>query len=457
MYRTLFDVAGLAMLGWLLLIFLPGWKFTRRVAETAVFPVYLCVLYLIGIVAVFRELGPGMMGDFGSADGVLGLLRMESVALVAWIHILAFDQVVGLLIYRDNMRHRFVPLPVQSVLLFATLMLGPLGFLTYYAVRTMRSRQFVAWGERDQEPAAAPTPAPVTVPHFRSVVTGGTVLENVISLLRRHPTLTGLGVLGLVLAGVTSLVALLNGGWRLGAEGRLLEAAKFDVAVGIYVLTLALMLPFAPFTERGRRRWIGWMIGLSMYGYVVENVQAWRGLDPRFSTVAGPVDQAIGGIFFFTALGLIVLFGILVARFFRESALPDHPALRLALRYAAGGAAFAFGVGVAMSLLRGRVVAGTGDLMPIHAAGFHGLQAVPLVALLLGASSRRFADAERWVHLAGSGWLMLCLGMVIQAFTGHPLLQITPALMLSLVGVLAWGTALVHAVHARRMGTPSLA
>ena len=32
MYRTLFDVAGFAMAGWLLLILLPTWRVTRRVA-----------------------------------------------------------------------------------------------------------------------------------------------------------------------------------------------------------------------------------------------------------------------------------------------------------------------------------------------------------------------------------------------------------------------------------------
>jgi hypothetical protein len=157
MYRTLFDIAGIAMLGWLLLVLLPGWKVTRRIAESAIFPVFLCVLYVAGLAAVLRELGPGFMRDFGSADGVLALLRIESIALVAWIHILAFDQLVGVLIYRDNMKHRFVPLPVQSVLLVATLMLGPVGFLSYWAVRVARTRRPLAWGE----PAAASRHEPV--------------------------------------------------------------------------------------------------------------------------------------------------------------------------------------------------------------------------------------------------------------------------------------------------------
>jgi hypothetical protein len=146
-YRTLFSLAGLAIIGWLPLILAPTWRVTRRLAETAALPLYLSVLYLAGITAVLLQMGPGIMGDFGNADGVLALLQTESLGLVAWIHILAFDQVVGALIYRDNMQHRFVALPMQSVILFLTLMFGPVGFLIYAVARMASSRSGrKAWG-----------------------------------------------------------------------------------------------------------------------------------------------------------------------------------------------------------------------------------------------------------------------------------------------------------------------
>lgn len=138
MYPTLFELAGIAILGWALLIFLPGWKVTRWFGETAAFPIYLSVLYVVGIVPLVVAAGPGIMRDFGSMQGVLGLLEDPDVALIAWIHILAFDHLIGVLIYRDNMRHRFVPLPLQSVFLFFTLMLGPVGFIGYWVVRRLR-------------------------------------------------------------------------------------------------------------------------------------------------------------------------------------------------------------------------------------------------------------------------------------------------------------------------------
>ena len=143
MYVLLFNLAGPAILGWALMIFLPTWSVTRWIATQAVFPAYLTVLYVIGVVPLVIAAGPGIMLDFGTADGVLRLLADPSVALIAWIHILTFDQVAGILIYRHNLRHRVMPLPVQSVILFLTLMFGPAGFLTYYAACAVKNRASV--------------------------------------------------------------------------------------------------------------------------------------------------------------------------------------------------------------------------------------------------------------------------------------------------------------------------
>lgn len=140
MIPTLFDVAGIAILGWALMIFLPGWGVTRRIVEWTAFPILISVVYLVGIVIVLADVGPGAVADFGSAEGVVGLLARPDVALVAWIHILAFDHLVGVIIFRDNRIHEVVPLPVQSVILFLTLMFGPVGFLTYWLVRVGRGR-----------------------------------------------------------------------------------------------------------------------------------------------------------------------------------------------------------------------------------------------------------------------------------------------------------------------------
>ena len=140
-YSTLFSLSGLGILGWALMIFLPKWAVTKWAANSAVFPIYLSALYLAGVVPLVVSAGPGIVMKFGTATGVVSLLSDANVALIAWIHILVFDQFVGLLVYRDNMRGRLVPVALQSVILFLTLMFGPAGFLLYQLIRVARKRR----------------------------------------------------------------------------------------------------------------------------------------------------------------------------------------------------------------------------------------------------------------------------------------------------------------------------
>ena len=148
MYVTLFNLAGPAALAWLLMIFAPKWRGTQWLVRSAIVPAVLAVLYVIGIALLISQNGTGFMREFGSAEGVAGLMARPEIAQVAWIHFLVFDQLVGIFIFRDNMHHRYVPILVQSVILFLTFMLGPLGFLSYYAIRWARSGS--PGGQRDE-------------------------------------------------------------------------------------------------------------------------------------------------------------------------------------------------------------------------------------------------------------------------------------------------------------------
>lgn len=141
-----------------------------------------------------------------------------------------------------------------------------------------------------------------------------------------------------------------------------------------------------------------------------------------------------------TALLVIVLFVILARRFFRDAVLVDHPPLRTAIRYGITATAFAFGSGLAMTALRTRFVAETGNLMPLHAAGFHGLQAVPLVALITGASALDNVTRMRLTHTAGVAWLMLCAALLLQALSGAPLFAATPATAGVAIAFLVWAS-----------------
>src|SRR5262245_51276960 len=68
MYFNLFQLASLAMVGWIPLIFVPTWSGSRRLADSAFFPIYIAVLYAFGVGALVMQFGPGFIADFGTAD-----------------------------------------------------------------------------------------------------------------------------------------------------------------------------------------------------------------------------------------------------------------------------------------------------------------------------------------------------------------------------------------------------
>jgi hypothetical protein len=443
MYLVLFNIAGFAIFAWLLLVLLPTWKVTRWMAETAVFPVFLSVLYTAGIIPLLMRTGPGIMADFGTAEGVLGLLRNPDVALIAWIHILAFDQVVGMVIYRDNMAHRYVPIPVQSVLLAATLMFGPVGFLTYYVLR--------AWSRSRR--AAREQPAE-TVPSVGRVPASGgigmaarTAAAGALGVFRRERAVTAVALLGIVLGMGCAAAIGIRGSELVGAEGHLRKAMTFDVAVGIYLLTLVMLMPLARFSPRGRVAWVVAQVALTLYAYGMENVQIARGIDPRFTRVGSAVDQILGGFFFLAAMGMIVLFAILAWKILaRRMDGADGPLL-LSLRYAGAATFGAFAAGIWMSAVNGSRV-GEASILPLHAVGFHGLQALPLVAVLLAWAGVAANRARPWIHAAGVAWLAACAGVAWQTAQGRAALELSPANGVAAGALLAWGIVAVLALRA---------
>ena len=87
-----------------------------------------------------------------------------------------------------------------------------------------------------------------------------------------------------------------------------------------------------------------------MYGFVIEPLQSFRGLDPRFTEEGEPIDGIAGAFFGVTAALTIVLFVLLGVQFFRRGVLADRPVLRLGVRYGVVAVVISFGVGAIMSV-----------------------------------------------------------------------------------------------------------
>lgn len=130
-----FKIVGmLALPMWALLIFLPKWKVTRFLIDYKVIPIILSVIYAIYI-AIALSAGGGM--DFGSLESVMQLFTVENAVLAGWIHYLAFDLLVGMWIVNQNKTLKIHPIIIAPCL-FGTFMLGPVGFLVFMIVKSIK-------------------------------------------------------------------------------------------------------------------------------------------------------------------------------------------------------------------------------------------------------------------------------------------------------------------------------
>jgi hypothetical protein len=263
---------------------------------------------------------------------------------------------------------------------------------------------------------------------------------------RQEPGLIVVGLAGLVL-GVVNLVGVAVHGRTLPPEGKLLAAATFTFGVGVYTLTVAVLLPLAGYSPEGRRRWRRAYYVYPVYGLVLETVQAFRGLDPRFTEEGGTIDVVAGIVFGVTAGSTTVLFVLLGSRFFRPDVLDDRPVLRLGIRYGVVAVALSFTVGIVMSVNGGRELGDDGNLLMAHGLGVHGFQVLPLVAVAVSAST--VTRPRQWVHVAGVAWLAACAAALLQATLGQPPMEPSALSVAIVAGVAAWAATVAAAVRLR--------
>lgn len=136
---TVFQIASaLVMPQWLLMVVAPRWFVTRFLVKSFLIPVLLAVFYACYIFAG----GPLDFGAFSTLEGVKGLFQNggDGVMLAGWIHYLAFDLIAGSVVLRDaqerNIAHGWVVVPI----LFC-FMLGPIGLLLYWVIRTVKLKK----------------------------------------------------------------------------------------------------------------------------------------------------------------------------------------------------------------------------------------------------------------------------------------------------------------------------
>jgi len=135
--EALFSWAGqIAMLGWLILIFLPRHIRLLFFIPQYFIPVGIGLLYS-GLVLTHFFSGDG---SYGSLAGVRILFENDYMLLAGWVHYLAFDLFIGAWIAQRADEIGMSRL-IQAVILVATFMFGPMGLVLFLAMRAAFFKQ----------------------------------------------------------------------------------------------------------------------------------------------------------------------------------------------------------------------------------------------------------------------------------------------------------------------------
>lgn len=120
-----------AALCWLPLVVAPRHPRTLAWAGSPVGPLVFAVVYVILLVVTLAGEGAGGMGSL--AELRAGFAQ-DTELLLAWVHYLSFDMVVGFWVLRDSVRLGLSRWLVLPCLVF-TFVLGPVGLVLYMALR----------------------------------------------------------------------------------------------------------------------------------------------------------------------------------------------------------------------------------------------------------------------------------------------------------------------------------
>jgi hypothetical protein len=137
MIETIFSLSNLLVMPfWLLMIALPHWRWTRRIMQSPLVSAAPALLYLALALPRLGEVLAVVSSP--TLTGIAAVLGTPVGATLAWAHFLAFDLFVGRWVYLDS-RERGISAWIMAPVLFLTLMLGPIGFLSYLAVRALQA------------------------------------------------------------------------------------------------------------------------------------------------------------------------------------------------------------------------------------------------------------------------------------------------------------------------------
>lgn len=252
------------------------------------------------------------------------------------------------------------------------------------------------------------------------------------------------GMLGFILSAGIAIYLYFQGPIK-PPEGNLRDAFSFNAAIGIFVLSIAAILPITRFGT-GKRKAVRWsFIIASFYSYTIETVQNFRGISPRFSREGSVVDMVAGMLFGVVSLGLVILAIVLTIHFLRMKRPFERPLLLMGVRYAFLSVLVANLAGIWMILLQDRLTGEGGNVIVLHGLGFHALQTLIVLAWLLEKAQASDRVKKRLIHFGCIAWMLSIIFIGIQTALGRTVFELTPLPILGSLLLLVWFATLIIA------------
>ncbi len=129
--------SSIAFISWSLLFIYP---YSSRIRQILYGGVVTCFsLLYTGFFICYFDLES--FQSFYTLSGLVSLFSNKEAVLLGWIHYLAFDLLAGLYISKDAEKNKLNLWIIRPMFLF-TFLAGPLGFLLYTIIRTIKVRKY---------------------------------------------------------------------------------------------------------------------------------------------------------------------------------------------------------------------------------------------------------------------------------------------------------------------------
>lgn len=123
------------LFGWILLIFLPKWKYTQVSILNGLIVLYSVVYaYLI-----LKDIGDFRADSFSTLANVKALFQNDNAVAAGWFHYLAFDLFVGAYIVRKSISLG-ISRWLYTLALPFTFMFGPMGYLIFFIIKSLKTK-----------------------------------------------------------------------------------------------------------------------------------------------------------------------------------------------------------------------------------------------------------------------------------------------------------------------------